>query len=67
MSKVIVKKKGTPAVDLVNEPETAVSSAEAKSAKYQAFAALIEAYKVQNPAKYQVKKDKLEAELAKLA
>ena len=46
----------------VGEVEQSVSPEQARDN----FAAIIETYKVENPAKYEIKKDKLEAELAKL-
>ena len=39
---------------------------ESISAKYNKFKALIEAYKVQNPVKYEAKKEALEEQLKKL-
>ena len=39
---------------------------ESASAKKKAFKALIEAYKIQNPTKYEMKKEAFEAKLKKL-
>ncbi len=46
----------------LNQPEAPISRSEAR----ENFKALIEAYKIQNPEKYEMKKARLEAKLASL-
>lgn len=54
-----------PQEEAAPEVETGIEASE-KPSSYKEFEALIEAYKKQNPAKYELKKEELAAKLAKL-